>query len=474
MNEAEYRKIQDESVRLIDADDYEAASPLAKKSLAAAKRLFGEAHFETADCLYNLGTIERLTGKWKKAVATLEKAAAIYEALGDKRQDHARALADIANVLVEHGEDARAKPIAERAVAEYRAIGVQSDDYAIAVGDLARCAFTEQRWKDAALGYEEVMTLLGDDAREQLFDSKSRWGVSLLGTDDERARTLFDETVVLAEKLTPSHRITALLNIAACAVLSGRPKDGEKPAQLALDLARKIDSNVELAMALFRRGDVHVCLEQHARAVPLLEQAVTLVKALKDESMSIEYARLLGVALNGAALHARAIRCLTRVYAAAKRRAKEDPETFDDLEFTLVDSLYEDERYERAAPLSEERLARLERDAPESTEHVKALEQHALILDELGEKEAARALYLRVIELRDKTGDQDNIAIGWQNLALHASSCEPPDWATADDAYMHAISLGGGNLAEIVEDLADSLDQCPRVAARAKIDGLVK
>ncbi len=474
MDEASYRKIQDESVRLIDADEYEAATPLAKQSLAAAKRLFGESHLETADCLYNLGTIERLTGKWKKATATLEKAAAIYEALGPpKREDLARSLGDVASVLVAHDDFARAKPLAARAIAGYRAAGVRNDDYAYALADHARCDFDEARWAEATAGYEEAMTMLGDAVRAQLFDSKSRWGVSLLDGDNDRAGTLFDETLALADGLTDSHRVTALLNVAACAVLSGRAKDGEKPAQLALDIARRIDSKPELAMALFRRGDVHVCLDEHANAVPLLEQAVRLVKALKSESTTIEYTRLLGVALNGAELHDRAVRCLTRVHEAAKRRAAEDPKTFDDLEFTLIDSLYEDEDYERAKPYSEERLARLERDAPESAAHAKAIEQHALILDELDDdKDAAHALYLRVIELREKMhAEPKNIAIAWQNLALHASSREPPDWATADDAYMHAITCFGTHaedkLAEIIEDLAADLEHCPRIAQEA-------
>jgi len=37
----------------------------------------------------------------------------------------------------------------------------------------------------------------------------------------------------------------------------------------------------------------------------------------------------------------------------------------------------------------------------------------------------------------------------------------------ADDAYMHAIELVQGNLAEIVEDLEDDLERCPRVAELA-------
>lgn len=463
-------------MRLIDADDYEAATPLAKRSLAAAKRLFGDAHFETADCFYNLGTIERLTGKSKKCVTTLEKAAAIYDKLGaDKIEDHARAIADAANVLVALGDYARAKPLAARAVAEYRAIGVRNHDYAYALGDLARCDFDEQRWAEATRGYEEAMTLSVDDVREQLFDSKSRWGMSLLETDKDRARVLFDEALALGEGLSPSHRARALLNIAACAVLSDRAKDGEAPAQLALDLARKTDVKVDLAIALFRRGDVHVCLGEHAKAVPLLEQAVRLVKVLKDESASIEYARVLGAALNGAGLHRRAITCLSRIHAVAKKRASEDPDGLDDVEHTLIDSLYEDSQYERAKPLSAERLARLAREAPDTNTHAKAIEQHALILDEIGDKDEARALYLRVIALREKIGaDPDNIAVAWQNLAMHAASCEPPDWTTADDAYMHAITLVSSNLAEIVDDLEDSLDQCPHVAARARAVGLVK
>jgi len=467
MDATAYRKMQDESVRLIDADEYEAATPLAKKSLALAKRLFGETHFETADCLYNLGSIARLTGKYSSAVTTLEKAVAIYEKLGaEKRADVARALSDIANVLVTRSEYARAKPFAARAVAEYRAIELRNDDYVIALSDLARCHYDAKQFEEAVTLYEEAHAL-SPDFHEQLFDSKTYLGLALMATDAERARKLFDDAVEVSSKLSSSQRVTALLNVAACATMSGRAKDGEKPAQLALDLARKADSKTDLAYALFRRGDVHVCLDQHARAVPLLEQAVKMVKVLKSEALSIEYTRLLGVALNGAGLHTRAIGCLSRVHRAAKKRAGEDPETFDDLEFTLIDSLYEDEQYARAKTFSEERLARLERDSPGSTPHVKAIEQHALILDEIDEKDEARTLYLRVVELRQKNDDPENVAIAWQNLAMHAAACDPPDWAMADDAYMHAIELVQANLAEIVEDLEDDLERCPRVAELA-------
>ena len=403
MDASAYRKMQDESVRLIDADDYEAAAPLAKKSLAAAKKLFGDAHFETADCLSNLGTIERLTGKWKKAVATLEKAAAIYEALGpEKREDLARAWSDIANVLVTRGDYARAKPVAARAVAEYRSAGVQSEDYAIALSDLARCHFDEARWQDAVTLYEESAAL-GAEMHEQLFDSKSRLGVAIMNEDIERARRLFDEALVLSEKLSPSQRVTALLNVAACATMSDRAEDGEKPAQEALDLARRIESKPDLGAALFRRADVHVCLDEETRAVPLLERAVELQKKAKDEPTWLEYVRLLGVALNRAGLHRRAAHWLARAHPVAERRAAEDPEMLDDVECELVDALYEDDQPARAKPYAEARVERLGRDQPGSTIHVNAVERLALVLDEIDEeKDAARDLYLRVIQLREK------------------------------------------------------------------------
>jgi hypothetical protein len=71
-------------------------------------------------------------------------------------------------------------------------------------------------------------------------------------------------------------------------------------------------------------------------------------------------------------------------------------------------------------------------------------------------------------KIREKThAEAENIAIAWQNLALHASSREPPDWAMADDAYMHAIALAKDKLAEIVEDLEDDLERCPRIALEA-------
>jgi tetratricopeptide (TPR) repeat protein len=469
MDDTAYRALKDESVRLIDVDDYAAAAPLAKKALASAKRLFDDAHVEMADCLYNVGTIERLTGKWKKAIATLEKAAAIYEGLGStQRQSLARALADAANVLVAHGEHARAKPLAERAVAGYRAAGVRDEDYAIAVADLACCAFDEERYADATTGYEEVMTLLGDAVREQLYDSKSRWGLSVIESDAVLAAKLFDETLALSEGLAPTYRVNAWLHAAACAVLNGRAKDGEEPAQRALDLARSKGSNADLAAALFRRGDVHVCLDQHAQAVPLLKQAVEIQKKLKHEPTYIEYVRVLGDALNGAELHEKAAAYLARVYPAAKRRASVDADAFDDIEYTLIDSLYEADEPSRAKPISAERVERLAREAPESIEHVKAIEQHAMILDELGETKEARALYDRVIALREKNGDAENLAVAWQNLAMHAAEQEPPDWVTADDAYIHSLDLASDNLAEVVEDLGDSLDECPRVAERAK------
>jgi len=102
--------------------------------------------------------------------------------------------------------------------------------------------------------YEEA-NALSPDFHEQLFDSKTYLGLALMETDAERAGKLFDDAVEVSSKLSSSQRVTALLNVAACATMSGRAKDGEKPAQLALDLARKTDSKTDLAYALFRRGD---------------------------------------------------------------------------------------------------------------------------------------------------------------------------------------------------------------------------
>jgi tetratricopeptide (TPR) repeat protein len=473
MDAIAYRKMQDESVRLIDGDDYEAATPLAKKSLAAAKRLFGESHFETADCLYNLGSIERLTGKWKKGITTLEKAMAIYEALGpDKRYDVARTLGDIANVLVSHGEYARARPLATRSIAEYRALAIRDDDYACALGDLARCDYEDEHWEAAVAGYEEALAIRSDLV-EQLFDSKCCFGVALMDVDRDRAAKIFDEALVLAEKLSPSQHILALLNVAACATKTARAKDGEKPAQLALDIARRIDSKREIAAALFRRADVHVCLGEHAQAVPLLEQGVEIQKKTKDDATWVDYLRLLGMALNGAGLHKRAARWLARAHPIAKRRASEAPDIFDDVEYELVEALYEDDEPLRAKPWAEARVARLAHEQPESNLHVNAIERLALVLDEIDEeKDAARTLYQRVIELREKAGgDDDGRALAWQNLGLHATSRDPPDWAMVDDAYDHVLALAPATLDEILVDLGADLEHCPRVAARARATG---
>ncbi len=48
--ENEYRRIQDESTRLLDADDFDAAEPLVVDAMARARKLFPKRHEELAKC----------------------------------------------------------------------------------------------------------------------------------------------------------------------------------------------------------------------------------------------------------------------------------------------------------------------------------------------------------------------------------------------------------------------------------------
>ncbi len=479
---ADYRKIQDESVRLLDADDYEHAEPLARQALTLAQKLFGKTHAEVADCTHNLAVLHRARGENAKALAMFERALALEEALGEpRREDLARTLGDIANLIVRSQKFERARPIAERAAIAMKACGVCDHDLAFALNDAALCAYQAGDMEAARTASEEAIAVFerngahtdATEATELLVKVNARTGCDAFDRGDiATASKVFGEALVLAETLGESiELVNALVNVSAAAAAEEDVERAASTAQRAVDLGRKLGVDDVLANALYRRACAHALAGEDAQAIPLAERAIEMYRRHKETARLIFAMRLLGDSQNEIEATRDACRTFVEMRKIVRRHFGDDS-----LDLTVVEEqlahCYSDLEDDRAGALYRRVLAARERLAPASEDLAFALNNLALWLSDIeGSEDEATALAKRAIDVATEAlGPQgDTTAECWDTFARTRVATE--DFAGADDAFMRAFEIReeSGDARETVEEavdaLGDNLHRCPRVEA---------
>ena len=154
-----------------------------------------------AGWLRELGTLLAFSGDWEQALAKLQEALAIYEALGDKRS-RAVTLGDIANILSAKGEVDAALQLHQERLGIFEALGDKLSR-AVTLGDIARIR-ADKGEVDAALQlHQEELAIYeaSGDKRSRAQTLADMAHISLQKGDAEKAIKLQDEALLVAEEL---------------------------------------------------------------------------------------------------------------------------------------------------------------------------------------------------------------------------------------------------------------------------------
>jgi CHAT domain-containing protein/tetratricopeptide (TPR) repeat protein len=241
------------------------ALPLAERSLRIRGRLLGEEHPDYASGLYDLAVVYHWMCEYSKAEPLYRRAVEIRrEALGEMHPDHAVSLNNLAYLYLWMGEYAKAEPLYRQAMEIIRsALGEEHPRYPTSLDNLAILYDRMGRYARAEPLYRQALAI----RRKTVGEEHPDYAVSLNGLaalyhslgEYARAESLYLQAIEICRKVASEDHPRASL-------ASGRNR---------------------LATSLHNLAALYRSMGQHARAEPLLRQAVKIY----GESLGEEHPR---------------------------------------------------------------------------------------------------------------------------------------------------------------------------------------
>ena len=103
-------ELKSKGFKLFQEEKYKEAIPLAQKAAQAAEKVYPKDSPDLADLYAGLGRSLQGDKSYAEAIASFEKAIAIYRSLPDKKRELARTLNFLGICLAEYGKDDRIRP----------------------------------------------------------------------------------------------------------------------------------------------------------------------------------------------------------------------------------------------------------------------------------------------------------------------------------------------------------------------------
>lgn len=142
--------------KLFQEEKYKEAIPLAQKAAQAAEKVYPKDSPDLADLYAGLARSLQGDKRYADAIASFEKAIAIYRTLPDKKRELARTLNFLGTCLAEYGKDDQALKVMFESVGTYAEAGLDSSVECLeAVVNLAAVGIKNKKYKEA----EDVMQL---------------------------------------------------------------------------------------------------------------------------------------------------------------------------------------------------------------------------------------------------------------------------------------------------------------------------
>jgi predicted ATPase len=234
----------------------------------------------------SLGQLRHLSGRLEEAVASLERAAAGFSALGDRRGEGV-ARGNLADVLADRGDDAAAAEEYQRALASLA--GRHRAAAAVIGGNLANLLRRVGDLPGSERAYRDALTLsrqLHDQRAIGITQANLASLLMDLGRLDD-AESAYAEALATAEALDDA-RTEGLLrgNLGLLRRMQGDDAGAAAELEAAIALARRVGHRANECLArgnlgdlLLERGDLRGAEEQLAAAVALGDQALPLAAA---------------------------------------------------------------------------------------------------------------------------------------------------------------------------------------------------
>jgi tetratricopeptide (TPR) repeat protein len=149
-------ELKSKGFKLFQEEKYKEAIPLAQKAAQAAEKVYPKDSPDLADLYAGLARSLQGDKRYADAIASFEKAIAIYRTLPDKKRELARTLNFLGVCLAEYGIDDQALKVMFESVATYADAGLDSSvDCLEAVVNLAAVGIKNKKYKEA----EDVMQI---------------------------------------------------------------------------------------------------------------------------------------------------------------------------------------------------------------------------------------------------------------------------------------------------------------------------
>lgn len=280
------------------------AGSIATNEQAIVERvaLSGVNHSETAILYNSLGVALMNANRLQEASEAIQKALAIYDALGTGEELPALVMrANVGGLSLRVGRIADAEREIKHAFEGQRALGGDSASVAASMGQYGYLKIAQGRW-------QEALPILEQAERMAVKFTASASALHLLNRvylaeahqaagHEQLAREMATETVAMARKqFGPQQVYTQRTELSRIKLLSPKQPPEQTLAEL-VELTAKLRAlgpaaQPPLAIALVMQGDLLVKQQRASEALPLLEEAVRLrEQTMWDKSWELAEAR---------------------------------------------------------------------------------------------------------------------------------------------------------------------------------------
>ena len=279
---------------------WDQSNGLLQGALAAARQAGDRAG--QAGALNELGILQRMTGDYPVAAASLTEALELYRGLGD-RLGQASALDNLGRVQLETGDSHAAAANHQQALALYRDLGHRAGQ-ALAITNLGTVQERTGAYASAGASLTQALDLFRDLGHRmgQALAITNLGFLQLRTGDYPSAGASLTQALDLFRDLGDRHgEASALVAMGEAQRLTGDYPTAVASQQQALDIFRDLGHRQGQASAITNLGALHSLTGDYQAAVASLTQALGMFRDIGDRGNQAEVLNSLGEVLSRSA-----------------------------------------------------------------------------------------------------------------------------------------------------------------------------
>ena len=291
---------------LLTRGHWDQSVALHQAALATARQVGGRAG--QAGALNELGLLQRVTGDYPAAAASLTRALELYRGLRD-RLGQASALDNLGRVQFETSEYPAATASHQQALALYRDLGHRAGQ-ALALNNVGTVQSLTSDYPAAAASYQQALDLFRDIGHRlgQALATGNLGIVQSQTGDYPAAADSMTQALDLFRDLGDRHgEASSLLNLGEVQRLTGDYAAAAASQQQALSISRDLGHRRVQASALGNLGEVQILTGNYPAATASLAQALGMFRDIGDRGGQANVLNSLGdvLSLSGESQRAR-------------------------------------------------------------------------------------------------------------------------------------------------------------------------